>query len=86
MYLVEPASGGHTRFPTLNISIPPRRGTALLWANVRDADPSRADPRTDHEAMPPTDGSVKVATNLWLHQYDFRYPNRRGCDMDRSVT
>ena len=36
------------------------------------------------KAQPPLAG-VKFAANLWLHQYDFRYPNTHGCDMDKPV-
>lgn len=84
MYLVEPAAGGETRFPKLGITVPPTRGTALLWANTRDHDPHAEDPRTTHEALPPIEG-VKYAANLWLHQYDFRTPNTNGCDLDARV-
>ena len=84
IYLGQPEEGGHTRFPQLELSIPPTRGTALLWPNVRDDDPHRSDHRTTHEAMPPLAG-LKFAANLWLHQYDFRSPNRWGCDMDKAV-
>ncbi len=84
IYLLSPEAGGETRFPALNLTIPPTRGTALLWANVQDDDPSQSDGRTTHEAVPPERGE-KYAANLWLHQYDFRTPSRYGCDMDRRV-
>ena len=44
-----------------------------------------ADMRTEHEAKPPLQG-LKYACNLWIHMYDFRTPNRKGCDMDERVT
>ena len=84
IYLQTPDGGGYTRFPKLNISVAPRKGSALLWPNVMDDDLRRSDMRTDHEALPPT-GGLKFSANLWLHQYDFRTPNRRGCDMGKMV-
>ena len=84
LYLVSPEGGGGTRFPKLNITVEPTRGTALLWPNVKDDDVRQADMRTDHEALPPTAGR-KFSANLWLHNYDFRSPNMAGCKMDRHV-
>ena len=82
--LKTPEGGGGTRFPGLNITIQPKKGTALLWPNVLDSDLRRSDSRTMHEALPPT-GGLKFSANLWLHQYDFRGPNRHGCDMARYI-
>ena len=84
LYLVSPEGGGGTRFPKLNITVEPTRGTGLLWPNVKDDDVRQADMRTDHEALPPTAGR-KFSANLWLHNYDFRSPNMAGCKMDRHV-
>ena len=84
IYLQSPESGGETFFPSLNITIPPRSGSALLWPNVRDDDVRTADMRTEHEAIAPTAG-VKMSSNLWLHQYDFRSPNMAGCEMGKRV-
>jgi len=84
MYLKEPHVGGGTNFPRLNITINPRKGSALLWPNVMDHDLSRADMRTEHQALPPIKG-MKFSANLWLHQYDFRGPNTHGCDVRRQV-
>lgn len=44
----------------------------------------QADGRTEHEAMPPLAG-IKTASNLWLHQYDFRTPNTHGCDLEKRI-
>lgn len=84
IYLHTPEGGGQTFFPHPNVTIQPKKGSALLWPNVRDADVRIADMRTEHEAKPPTAG-LKFSANLWLHQYDFRSPNVRGCDMGRRV-
>ena len=84
IYLKTPDGGGGTHFPRLNITIQPKRGSALLWPNVLDDDLSREDERTMHEALPPLAG-LKYSSNLWLHQYDFRTPNMHGCDMRAGV-
>lgn len=84
IYLQTPDAGGETFFPLLNVSVAPKRGTALLWPNVQDTDVRRADMRTEHEAIAPTAGR-KFSANLWLHQYDFRGPNINGCDMGKRV-
>ena len=39
---------------------------------------------TEHEAEPPL-GGIKYATNLWLHQHDFRSPHTKGCNLDATV-
>ena len=85
IYLHTPEGGGHTYFPTPNITINPKKGSALLWPNVYDNDVRQSDMRTEHEAKPPTAGR-KFSANLWLHQYDFRGPNVQGCDMGKRVT
>ena len=84
IYLHTPESGGQTFFPSLNISIEPKRGAALLWPNVKDSNLHAADMRTEHEAKPPLAGQ-KFSANLWLHQYDFRGPNVRGCDLGKRL-
>ena len=70
-------AGGHTHFPRLNISVRPKRGSALLWPSVLDHDPNERDDRTDHEALPVASGT-KYAANYWLHMY--RYRGLDGCD------
>ena len=84
IYLRSPKHGGATHFPRLNITIPPKAGSALLWPNVRDDNLQMSDMRTEHEALPPLEGR-KYSANLWLHQYDFRGPNTHGCDLGQRV-
>ena len=84
IYLHTPEAGGQTFFPWPNVTIQPKKGSALLWPNVRDEDVRVADMRTEHEALPPSAG-LKFSANLWLHQYDFRGPNIHGCDMGKRV-
>ena len=69
LYLLQPLGGGETYFPALDLAVAPKRGRALIWANVFDSDPSKVDERVAHEAMQTTDGT-KVAANIWLHQFD----------------
>ena len=68
MYLNDAPGGGETHFPQLNISIKPKRGRALLWPSVLDADPNERDFRTEHEAVTVTEGR-KCAATYWLHSH-----------------
>mmetsp|Transcript_4005 Transcript_4005/g.11593 ORF Transcript_4005/g.11593 Transcript_4005/m.11593 type:complete len:465 (+) Transcript_4005:3-1397(+) len=79
MYLSDVDAGGGTRFPKLNITVEPKKGRALLWPSVMDADPYERDDRTDHEALAVQAG-VKFAANYWLHMYPFREKSLAGCD------
>ena len=70
--------GGETRFPVLNITVPPKKGRALMWTSVMSDEPFQRDDRTDHEALPVISG-VKYAANYWLHMFPFRKPSQYGC-------
>ena len=79
MYLNDVPDGGHTSFTKLNISVAPKKGAAVLWANVDDATPmDHCDERTFHEALPIAEGA-KMAANVWFHTRDFRTPYWLGC-------
>lgn len=52
LYLNDVEEGGGTRFPLLDVTVQPKRGSALLWPSVKDEDPEAKDHRTDHEALP----------------------------------
>ena len=78
LYLAEEYTGGETSFPRLNITIPPKKGSALVWPSILDSDPYERDDRTDHEALPVASGT-KYAANYWLHMWDFQLANDRGC-------
>lgn len=52
LYLNDVEEGGGTRFPSLNVTVMPKQGRALVWPSVLDEDPNEMDPRTFHEAMP----------------------------------
>jgi prolyl 4-hydroxylase len=78
LYLNDVEEGGHTNFTKLGFSVAPKAGRALLWPSVRNDDPTRKDPRTEHEASPVLRGE-KFAANAWLHMYDFKTPFKVGC-------
>ena len=78
MYLSDDLTGGETRFPLLNITVPPKKGRALLWPSVLSGAPYERDDRTDHEALPVKSGT-KYAANYWLHMHPFRTLSDAGC-------
>lgn len=72
-------AGGETHFPELNVSVSPRKGDALVWANVdSDGDP---EPRSLHEGRAPADGYTKIAVNCWVADRPFDL----GSTMDKAV-
>jgi prolyl 4-hydroxylase len=78
LYLNDVAAGGGTNFPRLsNLTIAPKRGRAVLWSNVLDANPLIQDHRTVHQALPVT--GTKFAANAWIHTYDYVTAQRAGC-------
>lgn len=78
MYLNDVEEGGGTHFPQLGKTVTPKRGRAVLWPSVLDEDPNTEDPRTVHTAMKVIEG-VKHGANAWVHQRDFKGPNKRAC-------
>jgi prolyl 4-hydroxylase len=78
LYLSDVEEGGETSFPTLGISVKPKKGRALLWPSTLNHWPNRVDGRTLHEAKPVIKG-VKYAANAWIHLYDFQKANLWGC-------
>lgn len=81
LYLSNVEEGGGTRFTSLNMTVHPKPGRALVWPSVLDADPSAihgADMRTMHESVSVVKGE-KIAANVWLHQYDFQTALAAGC-------
>lgn len=67
VYLTDVHSGGHTAFPKLNVSFPPRAGSALVWFNL---DPLNGTPlpRTLHVACPVNVGK-KWVINRWIRSH-----------------
>ena len=56
--------GGGTAFPELNITVQPKKGSALLWPSVLNDKPNEKDERTDHEALAVKKG-IKYGANAW---------------------
>eukprot|EP00568_Trieres_chinensis_P017570 CAMPEP_0183323066 /NCGR_PEP_ID=MMETSP0160_2-20130417/73452_1 /TAXON_ID=2839 ORGANISM="Odontella Sinensis, Strain Grunow 1884" /NCGR_SAMPLE_ID=MMETSP0160_2 /ASSEMBLY_ACC=CAM_ASM_000250 /LENGTH=275 /DNA_ID=CAMNT_0025490361 /DNA_START=103 /DNA_END=931 /DNA_ORIENTATION=+ len=79
MYLNDVEEGGETAFTTLNITVPPKKGAALIWPSVLDEEPNEMDNRTWHEAKAVKKG-VKYAVNAWLHLRDFWSASDNGCN------
>ena len=65
--------GGGTNFPRLDLTVQPKKGSAVLWPSVLDEDPTRQDARTHHQAKPVIKG-LKYAANYWIHGDDFKTP------------
>ena len=79
MYLNDVEEGGGTQFPKLGkLTVMPKKGRALVWPSVLDEDPDQKDDRMDHQALSVVKG-VKYGANAWIHQRDFKGPNRNGC-------
>ena len=71
IYLSDVEAGGETRFTRLNISVTPRKGSAILWPSVLSEDPFVTDERTYHEAVT-VDKGIKFSANFWIHMYEFQ--------------
>mmetsp|Transcript_22612 Transcript_22612/g.74989 ORF Transcript_22612/g.74989 Transcript_22612/m.74989 type:complete len:386 (+) Transcript_22612:99-1256(+) len=82
MYLNEVDSGGETAFPAVGggIKVTPTKGSAILWPSTYNDQPMTADQRTVHEAMPVHEG-IKFGANMWIHQFSFKTPSERGCEL-----
>jgi prolyl 4-hydroxylase len=78
LYLNDVEEGGGTRFPFLDITVQPRRGTALLWPSSLDEDPEEKDKRTEHEALPVIRG-IKYGANAWIHTRNYREAEENDC-------
>ncbi|MHC9420502.1 2OG-Fe(II) oxygenase [Sphingomonas citri] len=63
LYLNQGFAGGGTHFPEVDLTVTPRGGDALLFANTR-AD-GRSDPTSRHAGLPVTQGAKWLATR-WI--------------------
>lgn len=75
---LEPHQAGETHFPFLNVSVSPRLGDGLVWANV-DGE-GAPNERSLHEGRPPLEGE-KIAINVWVADRPFDV----SAGMDRAV-
>mmetsp|Transcript_26557 Transcript_26557/g.64757 ORF Transcript_26557/g.64757 Transcript_26557/m.64757 type:complete len:555 (-) Transcript_26557:135-1799(-) len=78
LYLSDVEDGGGTNFPDLGITVNPKKGRALLWPSVYDSNPKKDDPRMRHQALPVKEGT-KFAANSWIHLYDYKTAQEKGC-------
>lgn len=85
MYLTTPAAGGGTRFRDLGVTVPAVKGNAVFWPSVMSDDPTMDEPMTYHEAVSVDEG-IKYASNIWIHNYDFRTPAGAGCLLTHKNT
>ena len=79
LYLSDVEEGGGTQFPYINITVMPKKGSAVLWPHGLNSDPRIKDTRTHHEAMPVIKGQ-KWGANYWIHGRDFKTSMATGCD------
>ena len=84
LYIGSGYTGGETRFPRLNITVPAKKGRVAVWTSVLDSDPYQRDDRTDHESLPVESGT-KYGVNYWIHMYPFRTMGDKGCDNQAYV-
>ena len=61
LYLSDVDGGGETTFNSLNITVAPKKGRALLWPSVKDGALTTPDMRTMHEARPVLEGEKYAA-------------------------
>lgn len=78
IYLNDVEEGGGTSFPLLDITVQPKKGSALLWPSVLDGAPEEKDGRTEHEALPVLKG-IKYGANAWTHSRNFKAAFERNC-------
>jgi len=79
LYLSDVEAGGGTDFPTLGITVTPKKGRAVLWPSVYSSEPMNKDRRTNHQALP-VEAGVKFGANAWIHMFDYQTPQRNGCN------
>ena len=65
VYLIEPKSGGSTRFPQIDLNVQPKMGDAILFYNTTPT--HNDDPLTEHGGMPVKEGT-KIAMNIWVRE------------------
>lgn len=66
VYLNDDYAGGETRFTRLGLTITPRKGDGLLFANCLPD--GRPDPMTEHAGLPIRSG-VKRLASRWIRQH-----------------
>ena len=72
LYLSDVEGGGGTNFPDLGITVEPKKGRALVWPSIYDAEPMISDRRMMHQALE-VEAGTKFGANAWIHMYVERY-------------
>ena len=75
-YLSDVEKGGETNFPTVNVTIKPKKGSVLIWSNILNEDVNKRDEKTFHQSLPVIKGT-KFSANYWIHLYPYKLYN--GC-------
>lgn len=77
-FLNDVEEGGKTRFPSLDVTIAPKKGRAILWPNSLSDDCYKQEKMTSHEALPVTKGKKFTATAR-LHLKNYRAGYDKNC-------
>ena len=72
--------GGNTAFPRLGLAIPPERGAAVFWYNIKRS--GRTDMAMLHGGCPVLLGSKWVA-NKWVREFANIYTRKCAEDIDQ---
>lgn len=64
IYLNDVNNGGYTRFPKLNLTFKPKKGSALFWQNCVTHDNCLNN--SLHQGEPPI-GEIKYGLNIWVN-------------------
>ena len=73
-FLSVPETGGETYFPRIDVKIPPRAGSLVMWNNL-DA---KGEPNTDtlHQGLPVLTGTKHIITK-WYRERPWGWKARR---------
>lgn len=82
IYLSDVDGGGATTFPRLNLTVWPKKGSALFWHNVKSS--GVGDILTLHGACPVVVGS-KWVSNVWFHERGQEFRLKCGLDPESSL-
>ena len=75
--------GGAIRIPSLDATVLPKKGRAVIWSNVLSEDPDAMDPRMQYSIEAPTQGTQYSAT-VYLHQRDYKTAQLWACHREQK--
>jgi len=78
LFLSDVEEGGETFFPKLDIHVQPKKGRVLIWPLVLNENPNEKDENLWYGTATVKEG-VKYAANIFIHQRNFRGPNKNNC-------